>query len=412
MNKTTYLLIIYLLFSCTARQSDENKVKVYSFEGNTFSVNEEGVEHHYIPLETTDDNLFADNPKEQGDNKKIDVIDFDNTTTGEIRINDIEYIPLETMDHSLLGTINKVIFKNNKFYILDKGQNKGVYIFDKKGKFISSIVRSGDGPGEYIEIMDMDVDNDNNVYIADNARTNIIKYTQADPDKYEIIPIGEHFMEFAYLNEQYFILCNMFTSKGQTAKLARFDRKDNAITPILEKGSSDVNEMNILKCSQHYLYRSNEEILYNERFTPYIYSIAPTGKLTEKYMIHSNHYIQEEKLKGLEKNPMKFMQETSYIKDIICLYENKDYFLCLPFIKPSATYLLIPQREPQTAKRIDLAKQDELQGASLIIGTADNRFIVSINYSESLKEKLKDKLKSWSEESNPLLVLFSFNIFD
>lgn len=341
--------------------------------------------------------------------KEADVINFDNVATSEFEIENMEYIPLETTEHSLLGGINKIIYKNDRYYILDKDQNKGVYIFDKDGNFLSSINKQGEGPGEYIEIMDMDIDNKNNIYIADNAKMNIIKYKQADPTTYEAIHVGEHFMEFCYLDEQSFILRDIFGEKGQKMKLASFNYKKNSITPLLNNRYQNVNEMDVMRCSKHYLYRSNEQIYYNERFTPYIYSISKNGELIDHYTISSEHYITDKELKGLEKNPVKFIQETDHIKDIISLYENEKYFVCMPFITPSATYLLIPKDNSQKAKKVDFMDKAEFQGTSQIEGIANNKFIVTMNYSESQAEILKDnsKLKSWNEESNPVLVLFS-----
>lgn len=348
---------------------------------------------------------------DQTNNKQIEsnIIKFDNVGNSEFEIKDIEYIPLETKEYCLLGDINKIIYKNDKFYILDRDQNKGVYIFDKDGRFRSSINKLGEGPGEYIEIMDMDIDNENNVYIADNAKMDIIKYKQADPDNYETIHIGEHFMEFCYLDKQSFILRDVFGPEGQKMKLACFNHTKHSVTPIIESKYKNINEMDIMRCSKYYLYRSGEKIYYNERFTPAIYSISSDGELIDQYTISSEHYISEDGLKKLEKNPVKFIQETDHIKDIISLYENDTYFVCMPFITPSATYLLIPKDEQLKAKKIDLMNKTEFQGTSQIEGVAKNKFFVLMNYSESLAElqKENDKLKSWNEESNPVLVLFS-----
>lgn len=341
--------------------------------------------------------------------KEKNVIPFDKVAKEDFEIKDIEYIPLETTEHCLLGDISKVLYKDDRYYILDKNQNRGIYIFNKDGNFLSSINKQGEGPGEYIEITDMDVDDENNVYIADNAKMDIIKYIQANPNNYETIHVREHFMEFCYLNEHSFLLRDVFGPEGQKMKLASFNHKENSITSILNSKNENINEMDIMKCSKHYLYRSNEQIYYNERFTPYIYSISQNERPIEHYTISSEYYIADKELKGLEKNPVKFIQETTHIKDIISLYENDDYFLCMPFITPSATYLLIPKDNPKKAKKIDLMNKVEFQGTSQIEGVANKKFIVIMKYSESQAERLKDnsKLKSWNEESNPILILFS-----
>lgn len=337
------------------------------------------------------------------------VIDLDRIANRDFEIKDLEYIPLETTDACLLGDIHKVIYKNDKFYILDRKRNRGVYIFDKDGRYLSSIQKQGEGPGEYIELMDMDVDEGENIYMADNAKMEIVKYRKADPDDYEVIPVEEHFMEFCYLNDEAFLLRDVFGPKGQKMKLAHFNSARKTFTPILESHNKSIHEMDIMRTSKHSLYRSGERIYYNERFMPAIYSISPEGICSEQYRIASEHYISEEGLKGLEKNPVKFIQETEHIKDLICLYENDSYFVCMPYVSPSATYLVVPKDNIGQASRIDLMEKAEFQGTSQIEGVAKNKFFVVMNYSESQAALLKenDRLKAWDEESNPVLVLFS-----
>ena len=68
----------------------------------------------------------------------------------------IEVVPLETTEESLLKKCGKVIFNNDKYYILDEGQHV-IFVFDKHGHFIrSSKHKQGRGPGEYGTIMDFD----------------------------------------------------------------------------------------------------------------------------------------------------------------------------------------------------------------------------------------------------------------
>ena len=46
-----------------------------------------------------------------------------------VSIDDISYIPLETNDRSLIGSINKIIYRNQRFYIFDR-MNMKIFIFD------------------------------------------------------------------------------------------------------------------------------------------------------------------------------------------------------------------------------------------------------------------------------------------
>ena len=336
-------------------------------------------------------------------------INYDAVQNGDFELNDVTYIPLETNDRSLLGDINKVLFKNGKIYVLDKNGNSGVYIFDQAGHFLSAINKQGEAPDEYIELMDMDVDHEGNVYIADNARMNLMKYDPTHSKLQETIHVGKHFFEFAWLKENSFLLRDVFGPDGLEMKLAHFDATSQSLVPLIKKNTTSVNEMSIMKCSKHYLYRSNDQIYYNNRFTPYIYSLSEEGKIIPAYTISSDSYIQEDELKNLENNPMKFIQETTYIKDIISLYENDQYFICSPFINPSADYLLIPKKSPDTTRKINLMYKKEFTGASPIVGVCNNQFVVLLNPT-NIPEEIRNNnpiLNTLGEDANFVLMLFT-----
>lgn len=68
-----------------------------------------------------------------------------------------EYITLETNDESIMGEISKIIFYENKYYLLDRSKGKKIYVFDDKGNFIRSIGKKGNGPGEYSNLEDFTI---------------------------------------------------------------------------------------------------------------------------------------------------------------------------------------------------------------------------------------------------------------
>ncbi|MDR2406810.1 MAG: 6-bladed beta-propeller [Bacteroidales bacterium] len=86
------------------------------------------------------------------------------------------FIPLETNDNSIISGINKIYFVDNHIYILDRDGGKGVFIFDRNGKFIRQIGRTGGGSGEYASIDDFTIDKNNlTIYLLTN-RKNILLY--------------------------------------------------------------------------------------------------------------------------------------------------------------------------------------------------------------------------------------------
>lgn len=74
-------------------------------------------------------------------------------------IADVEYIPLETTDESVLMNGWEKSISDKYIILADTGN--GTYrflIFDRQGKYIRTIDRQGQGPGEYLNFNAFDVD--------------------------------------------------------------------------------------------------------------------------------------------------------------------------------------------------------------------------------------------------------------
>jgi hypothetical protein len=65
----------------------------------------------------------------------------------------VETVKLELTEKSIISNISKVEFANNRFYVL----SKDLLVYDKKGKFIQRIGRSGKGPGEHLRVWDFNI---------------------------------------------------------------------------------------------------------------------------------------------------------------------------------------------------------------------------------------------------------------
>lgn len=66
---------------------------------------------------------------------------------------------LETNDNSLLRKITRIYSDDNKLFVLDKSLNK-VVIFDMNGNYLTHIHKAGNGPSEYLSLMDLCLDTD------------------------------------------------------------------------------------------------------------------------------------------------------------------------------------------------------------------------------------------------------------
>ena len=72
----------------------------------------------------------------------------------------VKYIPLETNDSMLVGRLVQAIPIENKYLIGDApfGQTSQYYLFDGKGNYVIQVGSKGHGPGQYSNILSVDVD--------------------------------------------------------------------------------------------------------------------------------------------------------------------------------------------------------------------------------------------------------------
>lgn len=73
-------------------------------------------------------------------------------------VDSLSAINLETGDHSLIsdaGNIRKIVFKDNKFFILDE-KFMSIKAFDMAGRYLFDLGKLGLGKGEFVHIADME----------------------------------------------------------------------------------------------------------------------------------------------------------------------------------------------------------------------------------------------------------------
>lgn len=338
------------------------------------------------------------------------------TSTVPFSISEVKYVPLEVTKNSLVGKIGKILYQNGHFYIFDKA-NMGVLLFNEEGKFEKALYKLGEGPGEYIYPIDFDVDETGDIYIADNAQEKIIKYAADDFNQYKDFNLGCYFMEFAVIDDKHIALADVYGKDGISDKLSIYSTEDQKSVPLLKPAFTSINELDILKTSSNYLFRSGRELYYYPRFTPYIYSIK--GKDAISFAkVSSERYFKEEDLVQFTKKPQLFMADKKHIKDINSFYRTTDGYLCSLSTFPIPEFYWIPMTGSNIQK-LDMMEEDKLLGNLAIHGVAGDYFICYSNYNEetaksalkisNLKENERQMFTGWNEDSNPILILFKIN---
>jgi hypothetical protein len=94
----------------------------------------------------------------------------------EIIDDDYKFIKLETNDNCLIGRISKVVFTEEAIFVLDNHIARSLFMFDRNGKFISTIGKIGEGPGEFSHPTDFIIDNTNEKILILDMGVRILEY--------------------------------------------------------------------------------------------------------------------------------------------------------------------------------------------------------------------------------------------
>lgn len=84
-----------------------------------------------------------------------DVIHFiDSSSMSEFlsEVHSVNFIPIKSADNHLLGSRVELVLANDGTFVLCDMVNTIIYRYDSSGEFLNSIGRRGNGPGEYLNI--------------------------------------------------------------------------------------------------------------------------------------------------------------------------------------------------------------------------------------------------------------------
>lgn len=345
----------------------------------------------------------------------IDSLGLSNSDTS--LISSITYIPLKKDSNTLISRIDKILYVNNKFYILDSSL-KTLFVFDESGDLLCKLRKIGRGPGEYIGIYGFDVDDEENIYIYDNMSSKIIKYS-TDFKNYNEIGIKYYFEEFLIIKDG-LVLRNMYDNGEITSHLATLNLKSNKVDVLIDK-KNYIDDFSLTRFGMFSLFKSNQNTYFNPRFTNKIYKISNTGELTQKMNIYGD-YPNREFIESFKNNPAFGIAQDKYIVDIRNIYETSSMFILN--IRKGINYnLLISKKSSKSILTARIFDRNYF-GDNLVYGIADDAFISLTNpnlimennwienvINSTLCDEDKQMLINKNIEDNPTLILIKFKDF-
>jgi hypothetical protein len=175
----------------------------------------------------------------------------------------IKCIRLQPAADDIMGRIRDIIIRKKYIYAVDFSQEI-VFVFDKTGQFVTKLNKKGQGPGEYVWLGNVFVD-DNEEYmeVMDMGKGTILKYTNISFELVESLhipnnrfPVNNNFRKNGgYYYFESYLLANVINDKHIQGGVVIVDDKYNM--KVLFDKKTETNN--------YFYYIRNESFAQNDR---------------------------------------------------------------------------------------------------------------------------------------------------
>ena len=201
----------------------------------------------------------------------------------------VEMTPLETAEKCLVGAEPVIIILDTHHFFIQDYQQQVIFRFDRTGRFINQIGRLGKGPGEYVAILNYDVNPMDNVVEILAPAGQIMRYsydgTFISNQNYDTSLIS-----FIKTGTHYWFYTHKITGKDRLMKIS----EDGTVIAEFLPSKTDwipIQERNFEQCGNM--------ITFRETFSHTVYRIIDEGPIETakidfgKYAIPKNMYDRD-----------------------------------------------------------------------------------------------------------------------
>ena len=329
-------------------------------------------------------------------------------------IDSIEIVKLETSKNSLIGNIQKTIYVNNKLYIGDISNNS-ITIFNNNGSFVDKLSKHGNGPDEYIELRDFQIDDSGNVHILTYngiktyspslSLTNYIKFNYKKRGNENNL---NRSIQFIYNDNYLFTYSGSFglkkIAKNKDFALICFDNNQNIISKYLPVKYE-------YSAGHQHFFNSNGKIYFtNTRGNDTIYQLHSNSLIPKYYIDYGENRIAENDMeKGRQDLYMKSVQN-HLMGNNQDVYENNRY-LCFTTSYGNLMKQIIYNKTNKKIKVLNIGTKTLPFPTIRIMGCMGDKFYSILDpwalKSSKLNTPLINELKKINDSENPILIKFT-----
>ena len=333
----------------------------------------------------------------------------------------MEVIPLETNEHSIFGRIERISLYQDKIFILDTSTNS-VLVFDNKGKFLFKLQNIGNGPREYDSLMDFAIDRKNEQIILYADRPYRFYYYDLEGNFIKTKNTDKLFLHIALQNE-HLIKLNV---SGEEFILSEYNLKTEE-----RKSFLPMTEMYKIFASYRFEYpnvNKDENIHITFPYSNFVYEYTEKGVSPKYYIDFGENKVPEKVLKRIIGKEKKYFHDVNnYAKKHnygwgICNFrENKNY-VTFTF---NSINLVVYSKKTKKAGIFAYFVKDEIPFLKYFVHNGNDNKLVSIYEADQFRKNTRQDMKIeklWkkrpeylkkmynevSDDSNPLLIIYTF----
>jgi hypothetical protein len=354
---------------------------------------------------------------------------------------DIEYIPLENVDKHMIGWIQRLIVYKNRFYIFDKRiARQSVFCFQQDGKFLFELDRKGTGPGEYVDIMSIGIDYDNDHLLLCCSQTKKMLVYDLDGNHVESKSYGSEDIwahDFLYTGNDYVAFYGGYTTNkryvknGMTPNLLIVGMDDYKVRHTDLFFPSEINMSAVVGLAKYFSSYQDETVSLLSEYNDTVYYLSKE-RVNRKYYIDFGDMKKNERFWSLLRSPTTELgqiseyEKTHDICNLIIIEETKTNMFFIYYHKLVYHYAFYNKETGQLIdvfndfdKNSDDPFRNDIDGGPFAcpfstdgesfygIITVDNILEMKESIQSSTaanKNKLLKMLEGMSEFDNPIIV--------
>ncbi|WP_075352226.1 6-bladed beta-propeller [Algoriphagus marinus] len=216
----------------------------------------------------------------------------DEVELGNIKIQDklliseisegVEYLVLDKESDAVIYGVDKLIYENDRFFILDNSYTETLAVFTDTGTHLFSLEIGLGGPDEFVEISDFDYDPaSREIFVFSGAQRKIFVYDEnGNPSRQYRIPSSLIVHSIGYLGQNRFAFFRDMVEESKLDLPSQLFTYDFETEQVIDQ-AIPLSKNELILSQDFALVRSGGELFASKVYDSSIFAISGTGQIKE-----------------------------------------------------------------------------------------------------------------------------------